>query len=127
MQNEKQCYSYYPETLLFNGIEWADKNPFDETYILPANTTFTPPEYFPKDNKHLLKFDVEDDSWVLIPNKSYVDEAKSLRRNAYRENSDDLFMKAVRLRSMGRLSEAIEVEEEALRVVMCIKNVYSYN
>lgn len=126
MQKEKLCYSYNPETLLYQGEEYADKHPFEESYILPAHCTFLKPKTLPRGSQELLRYVPEGDSWEIIVNPNFIEEQRYLRKMAYREHTDDLFMKSIRLRVQGEFEKAKLVEEEALRKVEEIKRVYSY-
>lgn len=127
MQKEKLCYSYDPETLLYQGEEYADKNPFEESYILPAHCTFFKPKTLPRGSQELLRYDPVTDEWDIIKNPNYLSEMKTLRKIAYRENTDDLLMKILRLKLEGREEEVGVLEEKVKVLVKEIKELYPYD
>jgi len=128
MRQEKECYSYNPNTLLYQGVEYADKHPFlEEEWILPAHSTFSPPNPLTDTNKELLRYDPILNVWDVIKNPNYLEEMKSLRKIAYRENTDDLLMKILRLKLEGREEEVEDLEEKVKLLVREIKELYPYD
>jgi len=128
MRQEKECYSYNLDSLLYQGVEYADKHPFlEDEWILPANSTFSPPKPLTDANKELLRYDTVPDSWEVIKNPNYLEEMKTLRKMAYRENTDDLFMKILRLKLEGREEEVEVLKEKVKLLVKEIKELYPYD
>lgn len=124
---EKVCYSYNKETGLYQGEEYAQKCPVTGEWLLPCDCTFIVPQTLPQGNQELLRYNKELLLWELISNPRFIEEQRIARRNAYRDNTDDLVMKAMRLRMQGEEDKARHLELVVEDMVTKIKELFPYS